>query len=244
MTEHEWLALSASTFEEELYAVMQPRKLFLLGAAFLRRVEALLPNEAARFAVEVTEQYARGRAGPRDLLESWTTAEASMSESLWFRNYAGCPCWEGLEHWERETIHLGARGAILDPAVFATRAAWHARKLVGDEVEAEQRADAELREAKAQLDLYCDIVGDPFEKARPAPACVRHPTVRPLLSALAGMDRIDPVGMLALADALEEAGCAEADVIAHCRDQGPHFRGCWALEILAGRAAHELPLEA
>jgi hypothetical protein len=35
-----------------------------------------------------------------------------------------------------------------------------------------------------------------------------------------------------LADALEEAGCTDADILAHCRSVGPHVRGCWVVDLL------------
>jgi len=35
-----------------------------------------------------------------------------------------------------------------------------------------------------------------------------------------------------LADALEEAGCDDADLLDHCRSAGEHARGCWALDVL------------
>jgi hypothetical protein len=38
-----------------------------------------------------------------------------------------------------------------------------------------------------------------------------------------------------LADALEEAGCSDAHLLAHLRSPGPHLRGCWALDALLGR---------
>jgi hypothetical protein len=38
--------------------------------------------------------------------------------------------------------------------------------------------------------------------------------------------------MPALADALEEAGCADADLLGHLRGPGPHARGCWAVDLL------------
>ena len=37
-----------------------------------------------------------------------------------------------------------------------------------------------------------------------------------------------------LADALEEAGCDNANVQAHCRKPGPHVRGCWVVDALLG----------
>jgi hypothetical protein len=39
-----------------------------------------------------------------------------------------------------------------------------------------------------------------------------------------------------LADALEEAGCAEPMLLSHCRDQGAvHVRGCFVLDLLLGK---------
>jgi hypothetical protein len=38
-----------------------------------------------------------------------------------------------------------------------------------------------------------------------------------------------------LADALEDAGCANQDILAHCREQGKvHVRDCWVLSLLLG----------
>jgi hypothetical protein len=47
-----------------------------------------------------------------------------------------------------------------------------------------------------------------------------------------------PVGHLhadrlaVLADALEDAGCTDAEVTEHLRSPGPHVRGCWALDLV------------
>jgi hypothetical protein len=38
-----------------------------------------------------------------------------------------------------------------------------------------------------------------------------------------------------LADALEEAGCDDADILSHCREPGAHVRGCWVLDLLLGK---------
>jgi hypothetical protein len=38
-----------------------------------------------------------------------------------------------------------------------------------------------------------------------------------------------------LADALEESGCYNADLLAHCRSDGPHVRGCWAVDLVLGK---------
>jgi hypothetical protein len=38
-----------------------------------------------------------------------------------------------------------------------------------------------------------------------------------------------------LADALEESGCNQQDVLTHLRSGGEHVRGCWALDLVTGR---------
>ena len=38
-----------------------------------------------------------------------------------------------------------------------------------------------------------------------------------------------------LADALEDAGCDNADILNHCREPGEHVRGCWVLDLLLGK---------
>jgi hypothetical protein len=38
-----------------------------------------------------------------------------------------------------------------------------------------------------------------------------------------------------LADALEDAGCADADLLGHLRGPGPHARGCWAVDRILGK---------
>jgi hypothetical protein len=42
--------------------------------------------------------------------------------------------------------------------------------------------------------------------------------------------------MPVLADALEEAGCGDPDILSHCRQSGTHVRGCWAVDALLGDA--------
>jgi hypothetical protein len=42
-------------------------------------------------------------------------------------------------------------------------------------------------------------------------------------------------GLPLLADALEEAGCTDADLLAHCRSGGGHLRGCWAVDLILGK---------
>jgi len=38
-----------------------------------------------------------------------------------------------------------------------------------------------------------------------------------------------------LADALEDAGCTNRDILDHCRQPGVHVRGCWVVDLILGK---------
>jgi hypothetical protein len=42
--------------------------------------------------------------------------------------------------------------------------------------------------------------------------------------------------MSVLGDALEEAGCDNADILAHCRSEAEHVRGCWVVDFILGKS--------
>src|SRR5262245_32599355 len=46
---------------------------------------------------------------------------------------------------------------------------------------------------------------------------------------------LDPEALLVLADALEEAGCDNPELLDHLRQARPHVAGCCAVDLLAGR---------
>jgi len=48
-------------------------------------------------------------------------------------------------------------------------------------------------------------------------------------------DDRDFAAMPILADALEEAGCDNADILTHCREPGVHVRGCWVVDLVLGK---------
>jgi hypothetical protein len=39
-----------------------------------------------------------------------------------------------------------------------------------------------------------------------------------------------------LADALQDAGCDNDDILNHCRQPGEHVRGCWVVDLLLGKS--------
>ena len=86
-------------------------------------------------------------------------------------------------------------------------------------------------ESRALADSIRDIFGNPF-----CPAALDRVWLTTDVIALArgiyaerAFDRM-PI----LADALQDAGCDNAEVLDHCRGPGPHVRGCWVVDLLLG----------
>jgi hypothetical protein len=79
--------------------------------------------------------------------------------------------------------------------------------------------------------LRC-IFGNPFRPVAFAPHW-RSETAVSLATGIYDERAFDRLPILA--DALEEAGCDNADVLAHCRGDGPHARGCWVVDGVLGR---------
>jgi hypothetical protein len=46
---------------------------------------------------------------------------------------------------------------------------------------------------------------------------------------------LDNARLAVLADALEEAGCNNPDILNHCRQPAEHVRGCWVVDLLLGK---------
>jgi hypothetical protein len=84
--------------------------------------------------------------------------------------------------------------------------------------------------------LIRELFGNPFRSSLVEGAW-RAPTVLSVAEA-AYDDRALPAGTLdrvrlhILADALEDAGCHDDEILSHLRGPGPHVRGCWALDLI------------
>jgi len=232
MTEAEWLACADDDpmwHSEPLWLKVGARQYQLYAAACCRRIWPLFPDRLCRGAVELLERFAEG-ACDRSALEQ---AE------------------EGFHDY----IHNGLHEGLTEAQNMAFSAAWHCvseggyrlASLVADNC---HRADRESRglksgapgwaeERRAYSDLIREMIGNPFRPALVQPAWLT-PAVTSLATA-AYEERSLPSGELdlarlaVLADALEEAGCSDPDLLGHLRSPGPHVRGCWAIDLILGK---------
>jgi hypothetical protein len=199
--------------------------------------------------VEVAERYADGKAGEDELLDARAAAVAAEGAAQ-------------AAHVPTQWPAVGERRAEARSAYVLTLAGWNAAgaavhladdvpDVVGAfaldgaaDVVPEDPPGSEgwratykqvrSRERKAQKALLGDIFGNPF---RPLPSAVEPAwlawndgTIPRLAQSIYEERRF--AEMPILADALEEAGCTSADILAHCRGPGPHVLGCWALDLL------------
>ena len=86
-----------------------------------------------------------------------------------------------------------------------------------------------------QTDLIRDIFGNPFRSTPVNPSWLKWNggVVRKMAEAIYEERRFAELPILA--DALEDAGCSDSDLLSHCRGAGPHVRGCWVVDLILGK---------
>ncbi len=87
-------------------------------------------------------------------------------------------------------------------------------------------------ERVARCRLVRDIFGTPFRRVK-IPVSWRTMTAVGLAQAIYTNRAFDRMPILA--DALEDAGCTNVDVLNHCRQSGEHVRGCWVVDLVLGK---------
>lgn len=85
--------------------------------------------------------------------------------------------------------------------------------------------------AEPEAEILRDVFGNPY---RPVAMEAGWSTevVRTLARVIYHERRYED--MPVLADAVEDAGCAQTELLRHLREKAHHVRGCWALDVLLG----------
>ena len=89
-------------------------------------------------------------------------------------------------------------------------------------------------ERVVQSALLRDIFGNPFRTVAVDPKWLtwNGGTVPAIARRIYDQRRFEDMPILA--DALEDAGCDNQDILTHCRQSGDHVRGCWVVALLLG----------
>jgi len=217
------------------------RKLRLFACACYHRIRHLLPDTRAQAAVEVAEQVAEGVASEEERRRAEATVREPLDamESHWRAS-------QGAERIALEPTHdaLALAGVILwdQPQKAAYYAASNAHLTFacianpGDASSNIGFCTSRAAEERVQTDLLRCIFGPlPFHPAYLDPSWLAWndgtvPRVAQAIYDDTAFERL-PV----LADALEDAGCTDAEILGHCRGPGPHVQGCWVVDLLLGK---------
>jgi hypothetical protein len=234
MNEASWLACaSPGPMLMWVRAAASARKLRLFACACCRRIGHLLIDPRAQSALATAERFADGLAGDGERSAARRAAqEASQTRAV--------TPWPTVPKWQRRAASAVYYAAAAD----AWEAADQARDLATEALlwraggyDAPQWQEVGKAERLAQADLVRDLLGPlPFRPVSVNPAWLAWDggTVTKLAAAAYEGRAFD--GLPILADALEEAGCADESLLAHLRGPGPHARGCWAVDLLLGQS--------
>ncbi|AMV28399.1 hypothetical protein VT84_28605 [Gemmata sp. SH-PL17] len=261
MTEAEWLMCEDPLLL--LKAVddgTDKRKLRLFALACCQRIQFLLSGEdtkgcrAALVAweneVEGPDGESRFRAALGDVVSDAIGTGASIRNpgeaGLYALHYSAgafeTACrgqWANCADFACDAVAYDALWRSGNPGLERIAALWEPRGWPGD---MNQRRDetavralpefvSALRtEQTNQVSLIRDIFGNPF---RPVIFSPSWRTSDAIALASQMYESRDFNAMPILADALQDAGCDNADILNHCRDTSlTHVRGCWVVDLV------------
>jgi hypothetical protein len=217
MTEAEWLACEdLAPMLEHLRGTASERKLRLVACACVHRLSGHFKDERAAQAIGVTERYADGAAGKAELRRARQAVRAAQ-EGLVLQPH---------RRPESRAYEAVAFAATEKDYAKAIPEAWLVAKLPATGIRV-------AREPFPSM-LLRDIAGNPFHPVTVNPAWLTWHDGLLVSMAQKMYDGRDFSDMPILADALEEAGCTDADILSHCRGPGPHVRGCHVIDLLLG----------
>jgi hypothetical protein len=208
------------------------RKVGLFGCFCCRRFWPLLRCESSQRAVEVAERLAEGLASDEERRRAYENANDGNT-NLRIRRLAHEARANGSGDLADLLTEAGiaASGGVYWNPLHRLLSAQLA-SLVAIQAAASQ-GDERATHAAWLHDLFGPL---PFRSiSLVADWLVWHDGL--LVSMARQMyDRRDFSDMPVLADALEEAGCQDQDILGHCRSRGEHVRGCWVVDLCLGKA--------
>jgi len=212
MTEDEWLEChNSAAMLEFVRPKATKRKLRLFAAASFRRLTHLLPDSRQQHAIEMLENVTDETEFPRGIGQGARMALPPSADS-----YAG-KCAD-------DPYYVGL---MLYREFMSSSTACHATAALNGLADhiAEQMEQCRLLRCIFGPLPFRPIV---FDDAWRTPAAVAQ--ARAIYEEKA-FDRLPILGTT-----LREAGCHDTSILDHCRQPGPHVRGCWVVDMLLGRS--------
>ena len=238
MTEEEWLRYEDP---EPMIEVLDRassatrRKSRLLSCAACFRLGQLIIFPQSQFAVQVAEKWVDGEATDEQLWEAWLAA--SPAQLFAEPRHTDIPEYSAAMAAVKTASPKPNGHHNLPPIWSALSVMEEVIEAVGRSAAGLSSADwtqdvATVREASELAAILRDIFGNPFRPVAFDPAW-RTSTAVALAEGM--YDRRDFGAIPILADALQDAGCEDEQILSHCRGDGPHVRGCWVVDLVLGK---------
>jgi hypothetical protein len=231
MTEADWLDCEDP---ERMLAFLRregrasDRKLRLFACACCRGVWRLFNGKRLRAAVEASERYADGDLTAQELQQVRRSVEQLADRA--FRRHVRALPWTLLVQGKfARQAAVQVASADIDEVLESTDAGLAPARSGPDY----QRKRVERRHDQAEL--LRDLFGNPFRPVTIDPVWLAWDSgvVPNLAQAVYDERAFDRLPILA--DALEDAGCTDTNLLGHLRGPGPHFLGCWAADAVLAR---------
>ncbi len=220
MTEEEWLACEdPRVLLDALRERTNNRKLRLFHCACLRWAVSLVAGLDGKWLLSVAEDYADGAATLKGIVEATSTLNRYAQR---LRPTSGG--WPPAEWTACQAIKS---------ALYTSTDNVHHRVAYWLEYTTTPRPDTGEQQNGRQeaTDLLRDVFGNPF---RPVTFSPDWRTDTAVALARQMYDSREFSAMPILADALQDAGCDNDDILTHCRAAGEHVRGCWVVDLVLG----------
>lgn len=219
MTDGEWLACgSPSQMRGQLRArSFRGARWVLFDLACVERVRDLLGPRYLAYLDRLAEWD--GRA-PRDARGTDTALDALREEAISIERSRADRLRAAREAAMRAVLSLGSHTLATSEMVCVAAGRRAGSSDLQGAVRAERQAHAALMRCVFRSTLS-PVVFDPTWRTDTAVALAAQ------MRALRDYSAV-PI----LADALQEAGCDDERVLAHCRCGGPHARGCWVVDLV------------
>jgi len=225
---------------EHVWVDMTPRQLRLFSCACCRELcwDLIAPGPGRR-AVEIAERHADGLAEPGELDAAMKAVRRYTWELEVVVRHPGPfrhPEWSADLEWKFPAAQAALAATCERPYPFDTTHAVSAC-VQGNWPLGRYRGPEYLKafgQAKAKVTrLLRDVFGNPFRPLTLEPNWLTG-TVVSLARAIYEVRTFADLPILA--DALEDAGCNNEEILSHCRRwKGPHVRGCWVLDRILGK---------
>jgi hypothetical protein len=232
MTEAEWLACAdgqemCRCLREQFNAPRRKvgrRKLRLFGCAYSRQVWDVMSDARSRAAVEFAERMADGEVGTAGLSVLRDDAAKAASEAGFCRQ-------TNRFDWDAPGSRAASAAsyALSKQPLACVLSHWAMRHHM-EPGDAAYRAWRDGLQEAARL--FRDIFGNPF---RPVALAPEWRTSAAVSLAREMYQSHDFGAMPILADALEDAGCEDTDILAHCRGRVRHVPGCWVVDLVLAK---------